>query len=224
VAAITARNTEGQYGNRYLEINHSTFGHYFAQWDDIPAANGVDVLAKVQFGDAAPVTGDDYFKIIVRQTGGNSNKNAYELRLRPDDGDYSIYKWVSNTPTQVGPTRFETFSSYWYWVRFQVRGTALKVKVWAGQPSDEPGTWDIDTTDSAHQNVKGTVGVGSYNGDDTRVDYFAVGIGNDNAPAPADYLTTTTTTTTTTATTTTGTTESPMEPPWYTAIGTLQSG
>lgn len=224
VAAITVKDDGGQYGAKYLLIDHSTYGHYLSTWDDISSAKDTDIVAKVQFGDENPVTGDDYFKIVCRQTGGNSNKNGYEVRLYPDNDEVKLYKWVSNSDSQIGSTKSFTFTTYWYWVRFQVRGNNIKVKVWAGQPSDEPGTWDIETTDSAHEGVYGTVGLGSYNGDATRCDYFAVGVGAANdAPFPADYLTTTTTSTTTTATTTTGTTETPMEPPWYTAVGTLQT-
>jgi hypothetical protein len=224
VAALTVKDDDGQYGGRYLLIDHNTFGHFFAEWDDVGLAKDVDVLAKVQFNDLTPVDGDDYFKIVVRQTGGNSDKNGYELRLRPYNDDLFVYKWVNNTPTQIGPTGYATLSTYWYWVRFQVRENAVKAKVWAGQPSDEPGAWDIEVTDAAHAGVYGTVGLGSYNGDETNVDYYAVGVGGSDAPAPADYLTTTTTTTTTTATTTTGTTESPMDPATYISTGTLQSG
>lgn len=224
VAAITVKDDGGQYGGKYLLIDHSTYGHYFAEWDDIVQARDTDILAKVQFGDPNPVTGDDYFKIVCRQTGGNSNKNGYEVRLYPDNDEVKMFKWVNNSASQIGSTKTFTFTTYWYWVRFQVRGNTIRVKVWVGQPSDEPGTWDISTTDSAHAGVYGTVGLGSYNGDATRCDYYAVGVGATNdAPVPADYLTTTTTTTTTTATTTTGTTETPMEPPWYTAVGTLQT-
>jgi hypothetical protein len=198
VAAITVKDDGGQYGSKYLLIDHSTFGHYMADWDDVGVAKDVDVLAKVQFNDGSPAAGQDYFKVVLRQTGGN------------------------NAASQIGPTKAKTLSTYWYWVRFQVQGNAIKARVWSGQPSDEPGTWDIEVTDSAHAGVYGTVGLGSYNGNATWVDYFSVGTGGQSAPAPADYLTTTTTTTTTTSTTTTGTTETPMEPATYIALGTLQ--
>jgi len=221
VAALAVRG-EGQYGNQYLEIDHSTYGHYFAEWDDASTAYNTDILAKVKFGDEFPVNGNDYFKIIVRQTGGNANKNGYEFRIRPDNDDFAIYNWVNNVASQIGSTGSITIGSGWYWIRFQAIGDTIKARVWTGQPSDEPGTWDIDVTNSAHHGVYGTIGVGSYNGDDTRVDYFGVGIGGSSAPAPVDYVTTSTTTTTTTSTTTTGTTETPMEPAQYISTGALQ--
>jgi hypothetical protein len=223
VAALTVKDDGGQYGAQYLLIDHSTFGPYFAEWDDVGVAKDVDVLAKVQFNDGAPGAGDDYFKVVLRQVGGTSNKNGYELRLYPADDQIKIYKWVSNVASQRGATAAKTLSTYWYWVRFQVRDNNLKAKVWSGQPTDEPGGWDIETTDSDHAGVYGSVGLGSYEGDATWCDYFSVGVGGSDAPAPADYLTTTTTTTTTTSTTTTGTTESPMEPATYVAVGSLQA-
>jgi hypothetical protein len=129
---------------------------------------------------------------------------------------------VSGVASQIGPGQAKTLSTYWYWVRFQVRGNAVKAKVWTGQPSEEPGTWDIETTNTDHAGVYGTVGLGSYEGDATWCDYLSVGVGGSDAPAPADYLTTSTTSTTTTSTTTTGTTETPMEPATYISVGSLQ--
>jgi len=222
VATIYARE-DGQYGQQHLEIAHSTYGHYFAQWNDVPVANNVETLVKFKVVDAYPITGQDYMRLIVRQTGGSANKNAYELRIYPDNNNFKIYKWVNNVASQRGATGALTINSgTWYWARFQVIGNLLKARMWAGQPSDEPGAWGIETTDSAHAGVYGTVGLGGYNGSEIQIDYFAVGVGGDAAPAPADYVTTTTTTTTTTSTTTTGTTETPMEPATYAAVGVLQ--
>jgi hypothetical protein len=220
-AELTVRG-EGQYGSQYLEVDHSTFGHYFAEWDDVATAYNTDILAKVKFGDEFPASGEDYFKIVVRQTGGNTDKNGYELRVRPDDDEFVIYNWVSNVASQIGATGSLAIGTGWYWIRFQAIGNIVKARIWAGQPSDEPAGWDINVTNSDHYGVYGTVGVGSYTGDDTRVDYFGVGVGGSSAPAPVDYMTTSTTTTTTTSTTTTGTTETPMEPAHYISIGALQ--
>lgn len=222
VSAVTVKDS-GQYGAKYLLVDHSTFGHYFVEWDDLGTQQEVEALAKVQLADAAPAAGQDYFRLVLRQTGGDGNKNAYELRLYPNDDQIKVYKWVTNAESQVGPTRAKTLNSTaWYWARFQVRGSAIKAKVWSGQPSDEPGAWDIETTDSDNA-AAGTAGVGSYEGDDTRLDWYSLGVGPTSAPTPADFATTSTSTSTSTSTTTTGTTESLMEDPWDISLGAMHT-
>lgn len=222
VAALIVKGDQGQYGVKALKLDHSTFGHYYAKWNDVVIAKDVDILAKFRFADGFPAAGSDYFKLVAREVGGDANKNGYELRLRPEDNNFAVYSWVNGTPSQIGATGTQTFSTYWYWARFRVVGDIIYARVWQGQPSDEPGTWDIQVTNSDHAGVYGTAGVGSYNGDYTYVDFYEVEVGGGSASAPADYLTTTTTTTT--STTTTGTTESLMDPATYISAAMAQSG
>ena len=80
----------GQYGNQYLLIDHSTYGHYFAKWNDLGTPDDVDVLVKFHFNDLFPVDGDDYFRIVVRESGGNSDKNGYDFFALKYDSDGSL--------------------------------------------------------------------------------------------------------------------------------------
>lgn len=79
----------------------------------------------------------------------------------------------------------------WHWRRFQVIGTTVRVKIWAGVLANEPGTWFQSSTDS--ELTAGSVGFlqvgGSTTIGDLRVSYIAVGTNGDPAPtsgAPAD--------------------------------------
>jgi hypothetical protein len=74
----------------------------------------------------------------------------------------------------------EDHNTRWYWLRFQVTGTAIKARFWR-DGEDEPGTWDIDTSD-ATISAGGWVGVMSYNYD-AEVDWFGVGTAGSAPPA-----------------------------------------
>lgn len=67
----------------------------------------------------------------------------------------------------------------WYWLRFQVSGTALRCRIWADGVA-EPGTWNIDTTDASISSG-GFVGIYSRNADG-EVDWFSAGTGGDTPP------------------------------------------
>jgi uncharacterized phage protein (TIGR02218 family) len=69
-------------------------------------------------------------------------------------------------------------------MRFQVRGSDLKAKIWAGEHENEPAAWTIERTDSTIA-VAGWFGVGNIAGTGTRrYDAVAVGTAGDDAVFP----------------------------------------
>jgi hypothetical protein len=95
---------------------------------------------------------------------------------------------VSNTDHRESSTLTLTDGA-WYWIRFRVENTttpiALKAKIWAGEIGDEPGTWNVETTET---NIGGTSitaagwsGMFSFTAISSDTDDIAVGTNGDTA-------------------------------------------
>jgi len=76
-------------------------------------------------------------------------------------------------------------NSNYYWIRFQVIGTALKAKIWS-YDEIEPADWSIEDTDS-NISTGGWVGIGGYSVADTYCYYFACDTSGTTAAIPAAY-------------------------------------
>lgn len=90
-------------------------------------------------------------------------ENCYEGGIWfESDGTYTCYlhKWVSGTPSNVvsGVTGLGSYDiGDVFAIRIKAVGNSLKVKVWY-EPSGQPATWQIDTTDSTYT-TSGEVGL-----------------------------------------------------------------
>lgn len=118
---------------------------------------------------------------FVRLTGNSSAFSGY--RIGGSSSTLQAYRAVSATSwTSIASSSATTSADTDYWVRFRVNGTAIQVRMWADGGS-EPGTWDIDTTDS---NVSGDgwVGVGAITANSAVYTYWQVGIGTNGDTAP----------------------------------------
>lgn len=131
---------------------------------------------------------------IVRGAGTDEASAHYAIRaggttLRVD------YCNGSDTPTQISSVSKTHNTSTDYWFRFRINGsgpTSVKAKSWSGLITDEPGTWDIDTTDSSGPTAAGWIGFGDYSlGGSVSISQFGVGTNGDSAPdtAPSSGIT-----------------------------------
>jgi hypothetical protein len=153
-----------------------------ASWDDLDSdadRDDAEILMKCRCvalsGSTEPNIG-----ALLRADGG---RNGYYAGIYSTTA-IRLRKVISSTSSAIVAQTGRTFAvDTWYWIRFRANGTALQVRVWPDGDS-EPGTWDIDTTDS-DITAAGWVGVFS-NGTTTEpdVDYFSVGTNGDTAPSP----------------------------------------
>lgn len=89
-------------------------------------------------------------------------------------GQGATFTWAANT---------------WYWYRFQLSGNNQRHRVWTGTMADEPGTWNVQWTNS-EVTAAGGVGVWMPNADSlAEFDWFSVGTNGDAAPGPSIGLT-----------------------------------
>lgn len=149
-------------------------------WGDIDDDGGradFEILGQVYI-DSSSTTQRWY---TGRMSTSGSSRTGYAMRLRTTN--ISIYSFNAATFTSIADTSVSISSGTWVWVRFRVNGTAVKVKQWTGAVGSEPGTWDIDTTDSTYS----TAGhVGLLKGSNTNTQlwrYFGVGTSGDTAPS-----------------------------------------
>lgn len=130
---------------------------------------------------------------IVRGSGADESASLYSIYL----GGTALrvyYCAGTDTPTQVATVARTHSVGATYWVRFRINGsgpTTVQAKSWTGLITDEPGTWQIDTTDSSGPTAAGWIGPSDYNlGGGATIYQFGVGTNGDSAPdtAPSSGL------------------------------------
>ena len=116
--------------------------------------------------------------VVARGSGGTSTKYGYSANIY--DNDLIVHKYVNNTGTTISTSAKSLTADTWYWLRFRVNGTSLKARIWADGGS-EPGSWDIDTTDS-DISAAGWVGArGTSPSGDPEYDLIAIATNGDTA-------------------------------------------
>jgi hypothetical protein len=76
--------------------------------------------------------------------------NTYYLQLLQSAQEIRWYKWVGGASTMIASAAATLTQNVWYSVRLQFTAETggLKARIWATGGA-EPGTWDIDATDTA---------------------------------------------------------------------------
>lgn len=100
-------------------------------------------LVRMSMGQTGDSTG-----LILRSSSDGST--CYYAEIGDFTNDITIYKFVSGTRTllDLQAAGFTVSNGSFYWMRFQVKGTTLKTRLWA-DGSSEPGTWQSNFTDSS---------------------------------------------------------------------------
>lgn len=147
-----------------------------ATLDEADGAGTVEVVAR---GRSTDTQNNESFGVVARF---DASQNGYGAH---DEGSHSsrMTRYDAALRTLIGETDFVvTDVTAYHWVRFQLSGSALKVRHWDGDPGDEPGTWDSEVTDANFST--GFVGFGSWRYDVYLTD-LGVGTGGDPAPTSA---------------------------------------
>lgn len=105
---------------------------------------------------------EPYPQVVVRATTSTVDySNGYAMGLDPVGTTWTVQKIVSFSGTTLGTKTFTISGNTTYGFRFRVVGTSLKARIWTGT---EPGTWDIDITDSTFTSAgKAGITVGAGN-------------------------------------------------------------
>lgn len=118
----------------------------------------------------------------VRISTSGASRTCYYVAARSNG--FGVGRMTGSTTTSIASNSVTRTSGAWYWIRFRVNlsGNTIQARIWADGDS-EPGTWDLDSTDSTYTNA-GHVGLlkgGNTNTQKWRK--FGVGTNGDTAPA-----------------------------------------
>lgn len=154
----------------------------------LDGATDIEILARVRVTATANNFGVGLLARGVEDGGGF---DGYYITINEASGsnDFALVKVVNGTPTTVSQVTVSggiTLNA-WYWLRFKVSGTSLQARIWKADGTSEPGTWNINTTDSA-LSAGGFAGVfhrtPSSGQVDAEVDWFSAGTAGDTPPSP----------------------------------------
>lgn len=128
-------------------------------WNDLDGDSNranIEVLALIRFTSLSSTT---QYPLIVRGSGGDETATLYAVGVSTTSS-YIRYCSGSDTPVLVGNYAVSYTANTDYRIRFRVNGIAVQLKIWA-DGSGEPGSWDIDVTDSM-VSAAGWNGVSKY--------------------------------------------------------------
>lgn len=162
--------------DNYLDINSSATTKKVITNDAMGVVNDVDIIARFRYtGDAldAPYYGP---RVYARVSGTAGAENAYYLQL--SEAYIKIKRYLNGADADRATKIVDTEApANIIWMRFQVKGTALKGKIWQGN-AIEPVDWMVQYTDTAL--TTGRVGIGAYDStSDFQCDFFGVSEGVD---------------------------------------------
>jgi len=175
-ATVTLESDAGATGGKFFRVATANQRHMHT-WNDLdsdPDRDELEILARIRQGSLLLGT----LGVAGRVSGDSSSETAYTCGFSGSSFRLTIYDNAGFALLSTGGT---STSDDWYWVRAQIRGTALKLNAWTGAVGDDPGGWEIEVTNSTIS-AAGLVGIFSFASGNHDVDVFAVGTGTDSAP------------------------------------------
>lgn len=151
------------------------------------ASNEAVVTGSTGFTSAilgSQTTANINFLVRVEQTNNNfdgvgpcfrsssNGQNCYFVAIY--SGNLLFAKLVSNGFTQLASTNVSEVDATFYWIRVSMTGNHLQARVWQ-DGTGEPGTWNIDTTDSTYTTA-GRYGMSfnAFSGSGVKFDHITV--------------------------------------------------
>jgi hypothetical protein len=123
-----------------------------ALWNAEGALGDVEILCDINEGDGVPQGAPG----IIARANNSGALNCYMLYADKVNSVLQLFKCVSGTFTLITSVGKTLAYSTWYTMRFKLIGTAIQGRIWQ-RGTSEPGTWDINTTDSTYSS--GYIGV-----------------------------------------------------------------
>lgn len=181
-------NGEVSPGRFGLEASSTGFAVHYASLTPVKGQSDVELLAKVKIDTLVAkqgllvIRGNVFFD---RQQNRNRDSGYIVAYQQGVDGlTYLKVDYADGTFNQaIGVDK----PTEWNWVRFSVKGTEIKAKVW-GDGQVEPG-WQIvinDTYWPADSN--GSVGVAHFSGGTVTYNYISASTDDRPAPKPGEYV------------------------------------
>lgn len=174
--AWTVESDAGATGGQVLRATpDAPDDQRFLSWDDAEDGghDDVEIVTKLRI-----TSGGIAYGVGVR---ANNDIDVYNVVIDEAADEIRTNKLVNTTFTNLATTAETLVAGDWWWVRLRLNGTTVRARFWKdGNP--EPGTWDVDTTDSSIS-AAGWVGLWIFNGGQT-VDYDVIGVGTNGDVAP----------------------------------------
>lgn len=175
----------GRFG---LEASSTGFAVHYASLTPVKGQSDVELLAKVKIDTLVAkqgllvIRGNVFFD---RQQNRNRDSGYIVAYQQGVDGlTYLKVDYADGTFNQaVGVDK----PLEWNWVRFSVKGTEIKAKVW-GDGQVEPG-WQIVINDSYWPaDSNGSVGIAHFSGGTVTYNYISASTDSRPAPRPGEYV------------------------------------
>lgn len=181
-------NGEVSPGRFGLEASSTGFAVHYASLTPVKGQSDVELLAKVKIDTLVAkqgllvIRGNVFFD---RQQNRNRDSGYIVAYQQGIDGlTYLKVDYADGTFNQaIGVDK----PLEWNWVRFSVKGSDIKAKIW-GDGQVEPG-WQIvinDTYWPADSN--GSVGIAHFSGGTVTYNYISASTDDRPAPKPGDYV------------------------------------
>ena len=174
----------GRFG---LEASSTGFAVHYASLTPVKGQSDVELLAKVKIDTLVAKQG----LLVIR---GNVFFDRQQNRNR-DSGYIVAYQQGTDGLTYLKVDYADgTFNQAigvdkpleWNWVRFSVKGSEIKAKVW-GDGQVEPG-WQIVINDAYWPAVSnGSVGIAHFSGGTVTYNYISASTDHRPAPRPGEY-------------------------------------
>lgn len=131
---------------------------YLIKWDVLDGLSDVEILT-VCLTPEFDVT--NALRVYLRAGGDSTTENGYYLECDFDNDTIQLSKYDSggSAISLSGTVAKSLVSNTWYRQRVRIQGTSIKAKVWE-DGTTEPGSWDIEVTDSEYSS--GWFGVGFF--------------------------------------------------------------
>lgn len=183
-------NGEVLPGRSGLEASSTGFAVHYASLTPVKGQGDVELLAKVKIDTLVAKQG----LLVIR---GNVFFDRQQNRNR-DSGYILAYQQGVDGLTYLKVDYADgTFNQAigvdnpreWNWVRFSVKGSEIKAKVW-GDGQVEPG-WQIVINDAYWPaDSNGSVGIAHFSGGTVTYNYISASTDNRPAPRPGEYANT----------------------------------
>nr|DAF21558.1 MAG TPA: hypothetical protein [Caudoviricetes sp.] len=175
----------GRFG---LEASSTGFAVHYASLTPVKGQSDVELLAKVKIDTLIAkqgllvIRGNVFFD---RQQ--NRNHDSGYVLAYQQGADGLTYLKVDYADGAFNQAIAVAKPLEWNWVRFSVRGTEIKAKVW-GDGQVEPG-WQIIINDAYWPaDSNGSVGIAHFSGGTVTYNYISASTDDRPAPKPGDYV------------------------------------
>lgn len=163
----------------YLEVADTNVDRVLV-WDAVEDSADTEILALVEFKEHPMGVTKTTFRGAHRID--SINEDGWVIGPDGQSSEYLITYINGGSGTTVGSESHSLTGDTLYWIRVQSTTDTHRIRVWA-DGSSEPGTWDLDVTDS---NIPASGASGIYIHEflsATQVAQFGVGTNGDSAPS-----------------------------------------